>query len=301
MHVREAAPDVSLLTVGMCHPLPLERVRDFVHSVDRCFVIEEGDPVLYEQISAAGLVVSRPPQEFRFGEMNVQRVRQLLTGESSPEASGPSPKPPELCKGCSHRQVFSVLSKHELLVSGDIGCYTLAALPPFSAMDSVVCMGASIGVGLGLRHALGSQDGRRVVSVIGDSTFVHSGITGLVEMVYNPPESGHVVIVVDNGTTAMTGQQEHPGTGRSLRRAPTSRLSIEGIATAVGVDRVEVIDPVAESNRFERTLLEMLASEKCCVIVARRACLLARKAARRDTSRATATHVTVGQCQQESE
>jgi indolepyruvate ferredoxin oxidoreductase alpha subunit len=301
MHVREAAPGVSILAVGMCHPLPLERIREFAQSVERCIVLEEGDPVLFEQICAAGIVLSRPPQEFRFGEMNVQRVRQLLTGQSPEVPNGPPPKPPELCKGCSHRHVFSVLSKHGLLVSGDIGCYTLAALPPLSAIDSVVCMGASIGVGLGLRHALGEKEGRKVVSVIGDSTFVHSGITGLVEMVYNPPESGHVVIVVDNGTTAMTGQQEHPGTGRNLRRSPTSRLSIEGVASAIGVDRVEVIDPVAENNRFERTLLEMLGSGKCCVIVARRACLLASKASHRAANRTAVSHITVGQCHQESE
>jgi indolepyruvate ferredoxin oxidoreductase alpha subunit len=188
--------------------------------------------------------------------------------------------------------VFEILAKHELVVSGDIGCYTLAALPPLSAMDSVVCMGASIGVGLGLRHVLHDDVGRKVVSVIGDSTFVHSGITGLVEMVYNPPRTGHVVIVVDNGTTAMTGQQEHPATGRTLRRTATTRLSIEGIAVAVGVERVEVIDPCSETQRFERTLLEMLESRKTAVIVARRACLLVAKHIKR-ASRPTIAEPTV--------
>lgn len=274
MYVREAAPDASVLFIGMCHPAPTDKMRAFVQGVARCVVIEEGDPVLFEIARSAGLNVEGRPPEFRFGELNVERVREILTGQKVPEVGQPKPKPPSLCVGCSHRSVFEILAKHELVVSGDIGCYTLAALPPLSAMDSVVCMGASIGIGLGLRHVLKEEEGRKVVSVIGDSTFVHSGITGLVEMVYNPPRTGHVVIVVDNGTTAMTGQQEHPATGRTLRRTATRRLSIEGIAVAVGVDRVEVIDPCSETQRFERTLLEMLESQKTAVIVARRACLL---------------------------
>jgi indolepyruvate ferredoxin oxidoreductase alpha subunit len=283
MYVREAAPDASVLVVGMCHPAPTERMRAFAQGVTRCFVIEEGDPVLFEIARTAGIAVEGKPEEFRFGELNVARVRQILSGQPVVDPVGPKGKPPDLCLGCSHRSVFAVLAKHKLVVSGDIGCYTLAALPPLSAMDSVVCMGASIGIGLGLRHVLSEEEGLKVVSVIGDSTFVHSGITGLVEMVYNPPRSGHVVIVVDNGTTAMTGQQEHPATGRSLRRAPTARLSIEGIALAIGVERVEVIDPCTETGRFEKTLLEMLESRKTAVIVARRPCLLAAKHIRRAT------------------
>lgn len=276
-HVREAVPEASVLIVGMCHPAPTEAMRRFAESVDRCLVIEEGDPVLFETARAAGIRVEPRPEEFRFGELDVRRVEQLLWGDQSTEVEPPPCKAPELCKGCPHGSVFGVLRKHNLIVSGDIGCYTLAALPPTSGMDSVVCMGASIGIGLGLRHALADEDRRRVVSVIGDSTFVHSGIAGLIEMVYSPPDSGHVVIVLDNGTTAMTGQQEHPATGRSLKRTPTSRLSIEGVARAVGVQRVEVIDPVAEVQRFEATLLEMLHAGCTNVIVARRPCLLAAK------------------------
>jgi indolepyruvate ferredoxin oxidoreductase alpha subunit len=136
-------------------------------------------------------------------------------------------------------------------------------------------MGASIGVGLGLRHVLPPAQARRVVSIIGDSTFVHSGISGLIEMAYNPPPGGHVVIVLDNGTTAMTGQQEHPGTGRTLDHQATSRLSIEGIASAIGMDSVTVIDAYAEPEEFERLLLERLAAPELSVIVARRPCILA--------------------------
>jgi indolepyruvate ferredoxin oxidoreductase alpha subunit len=141
-------------------------------------------------------------------------------------------------------------------------------------------MGASIGVGLGLRHVLPPEQARRVVSVIGDSTFVHSGLTGLAELVYNPPATGHVVVIVDNGTTAMTGQQEHPGTGRTLTHEPTQKLRIEAVAVAMGVERVVVIDPHADTAGFERELLAALAAETTAVIVARRACLLAARRVR---------------------
>ena len=179
-------------------------------------MVEEGDPYLFEQISAAGIAVQQKPEMYRFGELNVARVRRILAGDTSPEAVPPPGKPPALCAGCPHRVTFATLKKLDCIVAGDIGCYTLGALPPLEAMDSQLCMGASIGMGLGLRHVLPESQARRVVSVIGDSTFVHSGIPGLVEMVYNPPSTGHVVLILDNGTTAMTGLQEHPGTGRTL-------------------------------------------------------------------------------------
>jgi indolepyruvate ferredoxin oxidoreductase alpha subunit len=301
MYVREAVPNASVLTIGMCHPAPTERMRAFASTVERCVVVEEGDPVLFEIARTAGILVEGKSEEFRFGELNVERVRQILTGQRAADIALPKPKPPALCVGCSHRSVFEILAKHQLVVSGDIGCYTLGALPPYSAIDTVVCMGASIGVGLGMRHVLDEETGRRVVSVIGDSTFIHSGIAGLIEMVYNPPESGHVVIVVDNGTTAMTGQQEHPATGRSLRHTPTNRISIEGIATAIGVDRVEVIDPYTEALRFERTLLEMLEKPKTAVIVARRACILSLKQVRRAVQQNVETSVNSLNCIKDAE
>src|SRR5512140_193856 len=167
---------------------------------------------------------------YRFGELDVARVRRILERDESPEPVRPAGKPPQLCDACQYRLVFETLRRHDCIVAGDIGCYTLGVLPPFSAMDTCVCMGAAIGVGLGLRHTLPPDEARKVVSVIGDSTFVHSGITGLVEMVYNPPATGHILIILDNGTTAMTGLQEHPGTGRRLDHEATTRLSIEGLA-----------------------------------------------------------------------
>ena len=160
-------------------------------------------------------------------------------------------------------------------MAGDIGCYTLGVLPPYQAMDSCVCMGASLGVGLGLRHTLPEAEARRVVSIIGDSTFVHSGITGLVEMIYNPPPTGHVLIILDNGTTAMTGRQEHPGTGRTLNHEPTNKLRIEDLARTLGIAQVHVIDPTSDPAGFEELLKERLASNELSVLIARRPCLLA--------------------------
>ncbi|HOK78451.1 MAG TPA: thiamine pyrophosphate-dependent enzyme, partial [Verrucomicrobiota bacterium] len=176
-----------------------------------------------------------------------------------------------------YRQVFEVLRKRDCIVAGDIGCYTLGVLPPFEAMDSCVCMGASIGVGLGLRHVLPPDQARRVVSVIGDSTFVHSGITGLVEMVYNPPPQGHVLIILDNLTTAMTGHQEHPGTGRTLKHEPTGQVRFEDLARSLGVRKVHVVEPRAGSDEFERVLDTCLNSGELCVIIARRPCLMIAK------------------------
>ncbi len=163
------------------------------------------------------------------------------------------------------------------MVAGDIGCYTLAVLPPFKAMDSCVCMGASVGVGLGLRHVLPRDQAKRVVSVIGDSTFVHGGITGMVEMVYNPPPTGHVLMILDNQTTAMTGLQEHPGTGRTLDHRPTGRVVFEELGRTLGIKNVHVTDPVKDRDGFERLVVDSLASEELTLIIVRRPCLLAAK------------------------
>ncbi len=275
VHAREAAPDAAMLKIGMTYPLPLEAIAAFARSVERCVVIEEGDPWLAEAIRAAGTPVEAKPEMYRFGELNVARVRRILAGDVTPEAKPPAGKPPELCNGCPHRSVYSVLRKLDCIVSGDIGCYSLGALPPFEALETLVCMGAAIGMGLGMRHVLPSEQSRRIVSVIGDSTFVHSGITGLVEMVYNPPPDGHVVIILDNGTTAMTGMQEHPGTGRTLDHQRTSKVVLEDVARAVGVQHVHVIDPTVDTPAFEKLVADSLASRELAVIIARRTCLLA--------------------------
>jgi indolepyruvate ferredoxin oxidoreductase alpha subunit len=275
LHAAEAAPGASFLKIGLVNPLPIERARVFAASVARTVVVEEGDPVMADAFLAAGIAAEAKPEMYRFGELDVPRVRRILAGDVSPESPPARGKPPELCPACPYHTVYAVLKKYDCIVAGDIGCYTLGVLPPYAAMDTCVAMGASIGVGLGLRHVLPEDEARRVVSIIGDSTFVHSGISGLVEMAYNPPPTGHVVIVLDNGTTAMTGQQEHPGTGRTLDHGPTNKLSIEGIAQSIGIPSVTVIDAYAEPERFESLLLERLAAPELSVIVARRPCILA--------------------------
>jgi len=277
VHAREAAGGASFLKLGMTYPLPMEKIRRFAAGVQRCLVVEEGDPYLVEAIRAAGIDVEGKHEMYRFGELDVQRVRRILAGDVSPEPTPPRGKPPELCKGCPHRAVFETLGKLDCIVAGDIGCYTLGVLPPFEAMDSCVCMGAAIGVGLGLRQVLPAEQARRVVSVIGDSTFVHGGITGLVEMIYNPPPTGHVLLILDNGTTAMTGLQEHPGTGRTLDHKATGRVVFEDLARTLGVKRVHVVDPSKDPAGFEKLMRESLACGELVVIVARRPCLLAAK------------------------
>jgi indolepyruvate ferredoxin oxidoreductase alpha subunit len=274
-YVREAAPEASVLKLGMTHPLPIERMREFAASVDLCVVIEEGDPYLVEAARTAGIAVEGKQEMYRFGELNTNRVRRILEDDNSPEQKRAPGKPPALCPGCPHRSVYTILKELDCIVAGDIGCYSLGVLPPFEAMDTLVCMGAAIGVGLGLRHSLPIEEARRVVSVIGDSTFVHSGITGLVEMVYNPPESGHVLIILDNGTTAMTGMQEHPGTGRTLAHDKTGKVVFEDLARSLGIRNVHVIDPAPEPEKFKTLIQACLDAGELSVVIARRNCLLA--------------------------
>jgi indolepyruvate ferredoxin oxidoreductase alpha subunit len=277
MHAREAAPDASILKLGFTYPLPMRKICQFVQGVRRCVVLEEGDPCLLEAIRAAGLQVEGKADMYRFGELDVPRVRRILDRDLSPEPPIPPGKPPQLCEACQYRIVFESLRKQDCIVAGDIGCYTLGVLQPFEAIDSCVCMGASLGVGLGLRHVLPPAQARRVVSIIGDSTFVHSGISGLVEMVYNPPPNGHVLIILDNSTTAMTGHQEHPATGRRLDHQPAHKLVLEDLVRALGVARVHVVEPRAGSDQFDRLLSECLRSNQLAVIIARRPCILIAK------------------------
>jgi indolepyruvate ferredoxin oxidoreductase alpha subunit len=279
-YVREVAPEASVLKLGMTYPLPVERMRAFAAGFERCVVIEEGDPYLVEGARTAGIAVEGRPESFRFGELNTSRVRRILANDNSPEPKRVPGKPPALCPGCPHRSAYTALKNLNCIVPGDIGCYSLGVLPPFEAMDSLVCMGAAIGVGLGLRHSLPPEEAKRVVSVIGDSTFVHSGITGLVEMVYNPPESGHVVLIMDNGTTAMTGMQEHPGTGRTLAHARTGKVVFEDLARSLGIRSVHVIDPTLAPAKFQELIQSCLDTPELSVVIARRDCLLATRSIR---------------------
>ena len=272
---QEAAPAADVLQVFMVHPFPKDAVRAFAKGRDGLRVVEEGDPILFEQCRLAGVEVAENPSIYRFGELNVNRVRRLLANDATPETPPPPGKPPALCPGCPHRSAFQVLSDRKAIVSGDIGCYTLGVMPPYNAIDTCVCMGGGITVGLGLRKVLPPEQAKKVVSVIGDSTFVHSGLTGIAEMVYNRPATGHVVIILDNSITAMTGMQENPATGRDLMHRPTYKLILEDVVKAMGVDHVEVVDHVAHPDQLDALLDRAEKEGGTWVIIARRPCLIA--------------------------
>ena len=210
-----------------------------------------------------GLTVESKPEMFRFGELNVDRVRRILAHDDIARTRAPAGQAARNCATAVRTtSSFRRCKNLDCIVAGDIGCYALGVLPPYSAMDCCVCMGSSIGIGLGLRQVLPPAEARRVVSVIGDSTFVHSGMTGLAEMIYNPPPNGHVVVILDNSTTAMTGHQEHPGTGRTLDHAATGKVVYEDLGRALGIEKVHVLPLGKDCAEFEQLLKESLASEK---------------------------------------
>ena len=276
-YAAESVPEAGFFKVGMS-PLPTKKIVEFSKKYDRCVVVEEGDPYMTELLLSAGANVEPRNEEWRFGELNKDRVDAQIRGDASFRMPLVKQKPPQLCKGCPHIFSFKPLVDLNCIVSGDIGCYTLAAMKPISGMDMQICMGASIGMGLGLRKVLPESEARRVVSVIGDSTFMHSGLTGIAEMVYNPPSTGHVVIVLDNSTTAMTGHQENPSTGFKLDRTPTNKISIEDVCRAMGVQSVETFVPARDGEKFEKHLRERLASNELSVIVLRQPCVLVNSA-----------------------
>lgn len=279
-YAREAFPDASILKLGMTNPLPKDVIKQFASSVSKLYVIEEGDEYLEEHVRALGITVERTRMSMRIGELSPDRIERLAVEvyDREPlkpkEAVGDLPaRPPVLCPGCSHRGIFYALNRLKAFVAGDIGCYSLGAFAPLSAMDTIVCMGAGIGNAHGLEKA--GQSGR-VAAVIGDSTFFHSGMTGLLNVVYNRGTS--TVIVLDNRTTAMTGHQDNPGTGRTLMGETTAQALVEDVARGVGVKRVRVIDPNDLDAAF-RALKEELDSPEPSVIVSKRPCILGSKAA----------------------
>lgn len=271
-YAREVMPDASFLKLGLVWPLPPEKIRRFAASVRKLYVIEELDPFLTEQVTALGVRVEPVPERFREGELTPTRVRAILTGAPPPQVAPDEdlpPRPPVLCAGCPHRGVFSVLSKLRAYVTGDIGCYTLGCLPPLSALHTCLCMGAGVGQAHGIQKVLGHE--ARVVAVIGDSTFVHSGITGLVNIAYNAGVS--TVVILDNATTAMTGGQVHPGVGETLSGMPGRRLDFVALSRAAGITDVRVVDPY-DLAATEETLRAALDSPEPSVVIARRECVL---------------------------
>ena len=272
-YVREAFPDASVLKLGLAHPLPERLVRAFAAGVKRLIVVEELDPIIETHVKALGIPVEGKDRIPLLGELNPRIVRQAISGEAAPvrEPAIVPNRPPNLCAGCPHRSLFFALNKCKVTVTGDIGCYTLSALPPLKSMDTCVCMGASIGTAFGMEKALGEAARGKVVAVIGDSTFVHSGITGLINVVYNRGFS--TVIILDNGTTAMTGAQDHPGTGKTLQAEATHRLDLAALCRAIGVEHVYTVNP-HDQEKTEAILRREINRDAPSVVIAQASCVL---------------------------
>jgi len=291
-YAREVFPKASFLKLGMTYPLPQNLLRHFASQVERLIVIEELDPFLQENIQAMGIKVTGKEFIPRLGELNPDIVEE--TSRSAGLLAGSSPRqvetaaelpgrPPLLCPGCPHTGIFFVLSsigqraklakakdktpkESKLIITGDIGCYTLGAYPPLLAMDTCACMGASIGQALGMEKAGVSN---KVIAVIGDSTFLHSGITGLVNAVYNQGQI--TIIILDNGTTAMTGHQEHPATGVSAQGKETKKVGLEQLVQGIGVNDVKVVDAFA-LKALRTSVRSSLSNPELSVIIVRGAC-----------------------------
>ena len=273
-YVKEALPEASVLKLGMVYPLPYEMIEKFAASVDRCIVAEELAPHIETLVKAHGIEVEGKNIFPRCGEFSANLIRRCILGKADTVAAAQVPaRPPVLCAGCPHRGVFYVLSKLKLHVLGDIGCYTLGAVPPLGSMDAVVCMGASIGMSIGFDKA-DPEAHKNSVAVIGDSTFIHSGITGLIDAVYN--KAPVTVIILDNRTTGMTGHQNHPATGKTIKNEPTYELDLAEVCRAVGVPNVRTVDP-GDLAELERAVKEELAKDEVSVIIAKKPCALLTK------------------------
>lgn len=274
-YVREIMPDASFFKLGMTFPLPMNALKDFAGKVKRLIVIEELEPFLEEQLRAAGLEVTGKEVLPRMGEFSPELLRAYLVTGNGKAAAAPVPelpaRPPVMCPGCPHRGPFSVLKKLRATISGDIGCYTLSALPPLETMDTCICMGASIGVAQGLKRSLTGRQAERTVAVLGDSTFLHSGIPGMVNAVYN--STNITLLILDNRTTAMTGHQDNPASGKTLKGLPAPEIDFEALSKALGVQHVQTVDPI-DLEAMERAMREALSVEGPSVIVAKRACVL---------------------------
>ena len=275
LYVKEAFPEASVLKLGLVNPLPVEKLRDFAAKVDRLIVVEELDGVIEAHMRANGIRVDGGKDLFGYlGELSQNKLRaamgQALPKFASYDEAVPG-RPPVMCPGCPHRGLFTVLSKLKLTVLGDIGCYTLGSGAPLNAVDSVLCMGASIGMAHGFTKMLGAEAARRSVAVIGDSTFMHSGITGVVNLAYN--KSVATVLVLDNSITGMTGHQQNPTTGLTLQNEPTVPIRIEDVCRAAGIERVRVVDP-QDMAATEAAIREELAADAPSVIIVRRPCAL---------------------------
>lgn len=285
-YIKEVIPDASVLKLGLSYPLPEKMIKDFASKVKHLFVVEELEPFFEEQITVMGVKVRGKELFSKLGEISMATIAQkfslldetkelvnkaYLTKHNEWALTENVPvRPPVLCPGCPHRGVFYTLNKMKMTVTGDIGCYTLGTLPPLEAMDTCICMGASVGSALGMEKAHPEMR-NKVVAVIGDSTFMHSGITGLLDVVYNKGTT--TTIILDNRTTAMTGHQDHPATGRTLKREETIAVDIPKLVESIGVKRVKVVDPF-DLDKLKKTLAEETEAAEPSVVITQRPCAL---------------------------
>lgn len=271
-YVKEALPEASILKMGLINPLPVKLIKEFASKVDKLYMIEEGDPVIEDQLKAAGVEFDGGKDMFTIqGEYSANMIRKAFgkpVAETASIEAAPG-RPPLLCAGCPHRGLFHILNKLKKTVMGDIGCYTLASLPPTSAMDTCLCMGASISMAHGFEMATGSSKDH--VAVLGDSTFFHSGITGLINMNYNGAKG--TVIILDNRITGMTGHQQNPASGKNARGEEAPAIDIAELCRACGVKNVVEVDPF-DLDAVEKAVKEETAREELSVIITKRACAL---------------------------
>ena len=263
----------NYLKLGMVYPLPEKLIKDFAGKCDELWCVEELDPIFEQFIRSLGVPVRGKDEFTLLGEYSQNMIKKVILGEETahiPAADIPA-RPPVLCTGCPHRGTFYVLKKLGLTVSGDIGCYTLGAVAPLQSVDTTICMGASVSAAHGMSKARGKDFNKKLVAVIGDSTFIHSGITGLIDIVYN--KGNNTVIILDNSITGMTGHQDNPTTGKTIRGEATKQVDLVALCHAVGVDRVRVEDPF-DLKGFEKAVREETEADEPSVIIAQRPCAL---------------------------
>ncbi len=275
-YIKEVFGDsVSVLKLGLVNPLPVQKIRDFAAQVDRLVVVEELDGIIEQHCASIGVAVEGKSLFSPIGEFSQATIRRAFGLEQPKEAcaeSLPIPvRPPVMCAGCPHRGLYYSLVKNKVTVLGDIGCYTLGAAAPLNALDSTLCMGASVSGLHGFNKASDGADAAKTVCVIGDSTFIHSGITGLVNIAYNNSHS--TVIILDNSITGMTGHQQNPTTGYNIKGDPATKVSLEALCHAVGIHRVRVVDPY-DLAACDTAIREELAADEPSVIISRRPCAL---------------------------
>ena len=276
MYAHEALGDkVNYLKLGMVYPMPEKLIKDFCAKCDEVYVIEELDPFIEEHCKSLGVNVVGKEKFTLLGEYTPAMIKKAVLGEDAADFDTVDEtipvRPPVMCPGCPHRGTFYVLKKLGLGVSGDIGCYTLGAVAPLASVDTTICMGASVSAAHGMAKARGAEFNKKLVSVIGDSTFMHSGITGLVDIVYN--KGNNTVIILDNSITGMTGHQNNPTTGYTIRGEETKQVNLITLCKGIGIEHVVVADPF-DLKEFERVVKEETEREEPSVIIAQRPCAL---------------------------